>query len=129
MAGYLEQKASVVRRVGGFDIGFSGRCASEDQALGKRFAHRFGHGDRAFVYEPPFAWHATQRDPLSPRIVTNICAAGHRRRRARVRRASAEVCDRCPWFRIVDLDALFETEPLVPFDPDAITVLVEGPCK
>jgi hypothetical protein len=123
--GLFGARRDVLVDAGGFDLGFSGRCGSEDQAFGKRLADRFGHRGRAFIHEPPFAWHTTNPRGVPPRTVANICVDGHRQIEIEVGEAHAEGCETCPWFRVSDLTALLADAPLVPFDPGVVAVRAE----
>jgi len=125
--GLFGASRDVVVEAGGFDIAFSGR-SGEDQGLGKRLAHQAGNGERVFVHEPPFAWHPEPGSPpWGERHETNICADGHAVVDADIAGASARRCTRCPWFRVIDVDALLAGKPLLPFDPGGVEISVELP--
>ena len=125
--GLFGARREVILEPGGFDLGFSGRCMSEDQAFGKRLSDRFGHRGRAFIHEPPFAWHPKHPEPLPSRAVANICSNGHSQTARMVGRAHVDSCESCPWFRVADPRVLFEDDPLIPFDPAAVAIVAEMP--
>ena len=109
--------------VGGYDMGFCGRYAGEDQNFGRRLAKALHGRERVFVHEPPFAWHPTRRLDVLPRAWSNVCAE-HRLVEADVAGVPGERCADCPYFRVgtahLDGDA-----PLLPYDHSLVEVDVE----
>jgi len=118
--GLFGAPADVVREVGGFDLVFSGRQASEDQQFGKRLARRVDGRDRVFIHEPPFAWHPTEPEPWDPPAYCNVCLVGHQVFPDMVGSVAVHRCSRCPWIGITDESRLFDDTVNWPYDPGQV---------
>jgi hypothetical protein len=125
--GLFGAETGLVREVGGFDLMFSCRQASEDQDFGKRLAHLVDGTERVFVHEPPFAWHPTDPEAWGTPAYTNLCPDGHAPIEATFRDVRVERCGRCPYLRALDDTQFFGDLVLWPYDPDEVEVVVEQP--
>jgi|SRR5215472_4679957 len=121
--GLFAARRDVVIELGGFDLLFLGRCANEDQSFGRRLALRHDGVERAFVHEPPFAWHPEARLPYSLPAYTNLCSADHDLQEAEAGGVAILRCRRCPYHRHNDSEStLFGDGVVMPFDPDEVEV-------
>jgi len=125
--GLFAARRDVVEAVGGFDLGFAGRHAGEDQDLGRRLARRLTGRERVYVHEPPFAWHPTAHEPWPP-TRTNVCPSGeHALVPEIVGGARGERCTRCPWFVTATAPSNDRGDaPVIRFDPSLVAVSVFG---
>lgn len=109
---------------GGYDMAYAGRHAGEDQDLGRRLALRLGHAGRAFIHEPPFAWHDVTSQPWAAPSWTNLCTGPHDVTEQRCGAVSFSTCRRCPWRQARGELPHDGWEPLVTFDPALAPVSV-----
>jgi hypothetical protein len=126
-AGAFGAERELVKRVGGFDLAFSGRHSGEDQSLGKRLAAHVAGTERVFIHEPPFVWHPTEPDAWEPPRYSNLCEGEHDLEEAELNGLPVASCRLCPWFVATDESRLFSGEVFVPYDPAAVDVTVEVP--
>ena len=94
--------------VGGFDLGFLGVHANEDQQLGRRLS---GGTLKTYVHEPPFAWHP-ENDVFHSVPKTNIMGA-HWMVRTAINGMDFFVCEECPCRKPVDVDSLTRSERVI----------------
>lgn len=119
-ASLMGVRRDVAMQLGGFDLLFLGRCANEDQNFGRRLARKLDNRDRVFIYEPPFAWHPTDKLPYSPAVRTNLCGS-HLLERRNIGGVWLLCCRRCPFQRFDDTeDKLFMDELVIQFEPSKI---------
>lgn len=107
---------------GGYDMAYSGRHAGEDQDLGRRLAMHLGHPGRAFIHEPPFAWHDVTSPPWGPAAWTNLCTTPHDLTEHRRGTVLFTTCRRCPWEQAAGELPHDRREPLISFDPGSAPV-------
>jgi hypothetical protein len=95
-AGMMASRRDFLLDVGGFDMMFMGEHAGEDQNLGRRMLAAIGK-DRAFISEPPFAWHPETDPGPWPRGQTNLCPDGfHERVVVWYNEVQFMECENCP---------------------------------
>ena len=119
-AGMFAASRQLLRIMNGFDMQFSMRHASEDQHLGRRLLARY-HLDKAWISEPPFAWHPETVEPydLPPH---NLCG-DHAFYSINYGGRPFTRCRRCPYLMADKLS--LEPELVLPFEPDRVQVEIE----
>jgi hypothetical protein len=120
--GMFGAAADVVREIGGFDLIFSCRHASCDQQFGKRLARRIHATDRVYIYEPPFVWHPTDREPWDPPTYRNVCSSDHQPFDGLVGAIPVQRCSKCPWIKITDESRIFDDTLNWAYDPDQVEI-------
>ena len=114
----------VIVEAGGYDMAYTGRHAGEDQDLGRRLSLRLGHSGRAFIHEPPFAWHDIRSEPWAAASWTNLCRGPHDLGEEQRSGITFSTCRRCPWREAKGELPHDRDEPLIPFDPALVEVAV-----
>jgi hypothetical protein len=120
--GLFGAAADLVREIGGFDLIFSCRHASEDQQLGKRLARCIHGTDRVYIHEPPFAWHPMESEPWESAAYRNVCQTDHQTFNDVVGAVSIQRCALCPWISITDESRLFDDTVHWAYNPDQVEV-------
>jgi hypothetical protein len=120
--GLFGAAADLVREIGGFDLVFSCRHASEDQQFGRRLARRISGTDRVYIHEPPFAWHPAEPEPWESPAYCNLCPTDHQAVNDVIGAVSVQRCARCPWISITDESRVFADTVHWAYDPGQLTV-------
>jgi hypothetical protein len=113
--GLFGAQTSLLKKMGGFDMIFSGRHAGEDQQLGRRLAQLVEGSNRIYVFEPPFAWHPLERTAWECRY-SNLCRVSHQLANSHINGIEVRKCAACPYFVAVSND-LANRELVFRFDP------------
>ena len=121
-AGMSAHYRETLVRLGGFDMLFLGRHGNEDQSLGRRELRMFGK-DRAYIWEPPFAWHPHEIIPYDKFPKTNLCDE-HQLSSRWINGYEFVVCSRCPYQRPNDVRGFFLDPLVLPYDPTRVELSI-----
>ena len=120
--GMLAIKRDLFWEVGGFDLGFLGQHASEDQQLGRRLSKGTF---RTWVHEPPFIWHP-EREEFQTETKKNTKSGTHKMVVEEINGIKFSVCDDCPMREPLDKDGLLMAERvIIPYSREQFTLKKE----
>lgn len=103
--------------VQGFDMVWDGHHGNEDQALGRKLC-----GTTAYIHEPPFTWHPSDRSRTWSPVKTNFCPE-HEFEHDSVDGVAIDRCRHCPHWEVRDiLRAIEAPTNIIPYDHSLVTV-------